>query len=87
MESSNDDACYNSSSLWCVSLPNPHAGYIVGEIGTEATAALFMSSTFGAVNISNTSSNVPDKYELSQNYPNPFNPETKIKFSEIRKQK
>lgn len=67
--------------LYGVALPSLFNGYIVGEIGSSATAAFFMSSTFGAVNISNVSSTVPDKYELSQNYPNPFNPETKIKFS------
>ena len=33
------------------------------------------------VGVSQTGSNVPDKYELSQNYPNPFNPVTNIKFS------
>ncbi len=32
------------------------------------------------IGITQTSSNVPDKFNLSQNYPNPFNPSTKIKF-------
>lgn len=31
--------------------------------------------------IQNTSTEVPQRYELSQNYPNPFNPSTSIKFS------
>jgi len=30
--------------------------------------------------VSNTGSNVPDKYSLSQNYPNPFNPTTNIRY-------
>lgn len=32
------------------------------------------------VNISQTNSEVPEKYYLYQNYPNPFNPTTKIRF-------
>ncbi|HEX2788208.1 MAG TPA: choice-of-anchor D domain-containing protein [Ignavibacteria bacterium] len=32
------------------------------------------------VNIQNTGTGVPEKYELQQNYPNPFNPVTTIKF-------
>ncbi len=31
--------------------------------------------------IRQTSSQIPNKFELSQNYPNPFNPTTRIKFS------
>ena len=37
--------------------------------------------SFSLVSILPTSSEVPDKFELSQNYPNPFNPVTKIKFN------
>ena len=33
------------------------------------------------VGIVNTSSNVPERYNLNQNYPNPFNPSTKIGFA------
>ena len=33
------------------------------------------------VGISNTGSNIPDRFSLSQNYPNPFNPSTSIRFA------
>lgn len=32
------------------------------------------------VSIQNTSTELPDRFQISQNYPNPFNPETKINF-------
>lgn len=35
----------------------------------------------GTIGITNTSSNIPERYILSQNYPNPFNPTTKIDFA------
>lgn len=38
----------------------------------------------GSVGITQTGTNVPDKFALSQNFPNPFNPETKIKFDLAR---
>ena len=33
------------------------------------------------MNITLTSNEIPDKFQLSQNYPNPFNPSTKINFN------
>jgi hypothetical protein len=35
----------------------------------------------GTIGITNTSSNIPERYSISQNYPNPFNPTTKIDFA------
>jgi len=35
----------------------------------------------GAVNVEQTSNEVPSEYRLSQNYPNPFNPSTNIEYS------
>lgn len=55
---------------------NENTGFIGGVKG------LILKTTNGG-NIAGTSissSNLPDKTQLSQNYPNPFNPVTKIKF-------
>src|SRR5690606_26116589 len=48
-------------------------GWAVGDNGT----VIYNDNVTG---ITNTSSEIPGKYNLSQNYPNPFNPSTKIKF-------
>ncbi|MDZ4712547.1 MAG: choice-of-anchor J domain-containing protein [bacterium] len=37
-------------------------------------------SLFGTVGISQSGTNIPEKFSLAQNYPNPFNPSTKINF-------
>ncbi|HRI85118.1 MAG TPA: choice-of-anchor J domain-containing protein, partial [Ignavibacteria bacterium] len=37
-----------------------------------------------AVGITQTGTNIPDKFSLNQNYPNPFNPNTKISFDLAR---
>ena len=66
--------------LYGVSLPSHEKGYIVGEIGTYAEAAAFLSDHF-SVSISGNTEIVPDAFSLSQNYPNPFNPVTKINFA------
>jgi CubicO group peptidase (beta-lactamase class C family) len=39
-----------------------------------------LNNTFGSVNISPVTAEIPLSYKLYQNYPNPFNPSTKIRF-------
>lgn len=70
---------FTTRHLYGVSTPIIFNGFIVGEVGTHATAASFLLN-MASVGISNSSSQVPEKFNLSQNYPNPFNPETKISF-------
>ncbi|HEX2787658.1 MAG TPA: T9SS type A sorting domain-containing protein [Ignavibacteria bacterium] len=71
---------FTTRHLYGVSTPIITNGFIVGEIGTSATAAAFMSN-MASVGITNHNSEVPEKFNLSQNYPNPFNPSTKINFA------
>jgi photosystem II stability/assembly factor-like uncharacterized protein len=71
---------FTTRHLYGVSTPIITNGFIVGEIGTHATAAAFMSN-MASVGIINHNSEVPEKFNLSQNYPNPFNPATKISFA------
>ncbi|HRE42060.1 MAG TPA: YCF48-related protein [Ignavibacteria bacterium] len=68
--------------LYGVSLKGFTDGVVVGEVGTGATNGfVVMTSSNGAVGISQNNSVVPSGFELNQNYPNPFNPTTKINFS------
>jgi hypothetical protein len=67
--------------MYGVSLRSLLEGTAVGEIGSGAAGAMYVTSTNGAVGISQIGTGVPDKFELKQNYPNPFNPSTKINFS------
>ncbi len=47
--------------------------------GTSPYSSVWRFGTF-PVGLKQTSSEIPDKFELYNNYPNPFNPVTKIKF-------
>lgn len=67
--------------MYGVSLRSLLEGTAVGEIGSGAAGAMYVTSANGAVGISQIGNSVPDKFELKQNYPNPFNPSTKINFS------
>ena len=53
-------------------------GYAVSGIGN-----IYKTTNSGGspIGITNTSSEIPEKFSLSQNYPNPFNPETNIEFA------
>ncbi len=46
-----------------------------------ATHGRGMFSTTFVTSVSNFSSQIPDKFELTQNYPNPFNPSTKFRYA------
>ncbi len=50
------------------------AGYVAGN----SAAARFFSVIEG---VEQTSTDIPERFELQQNYPNPFNPATSISFS------
>jgi photosystem II stability/assembly factor-like uncharacterized protein len=62
-----------SGALYGVDFSDNYA-VIVGDSGK-----IYKSDN--PIGISNISSEVPNKYNLSQNYPNPFNPTTYIEFS------
>ncbi len=66
--------------LYGVSLRSFWQGTVVGEIGSAASGAMYVTGANGTVNITQTGSAVPSKYSLKQNYPNPFNPVTNISF-------
>lgn len=70
-----------SRHMYGVSLRSLLEGTAVGEIGSGAAGAMYVTMTNGTVGISQIGNTVPDKFELKQNYPNPFNPSTKINFS------
>jgi photosystem II stability/assembly factor-like uncharacterized protein len=70
-------AAYNN--FRSISFINENTGWAVGSNG-----AILKTTTGGNVFISQTSTEIPDKFSLQQNYPNPFNPSTNIKF-DIRK--
>lgn len=55
-------------------------GTNLADLLVNTTAAKLKYGTIN-VGIQQTSSVVPDKFELSQNYPNPFNPSTLINFA------
>lgn len=55
-------------------------GTNLADLLVNTTAAKVKYGTIN-VGIQQTSSVVPDKFELSQNYPNPFNPSTMINFA------
>ncbi len=63
-----------------VSFINENTGWAVGSYGS-----ILKTTTGGNVFISQTSTEIPEKFSLNQNYPNPFNPTTNIKF-DIHKQ-
>ncbi len=67
-------------SLNSMSFVNANTGWICGSNG-----AILKTTTGGNVFISQTSTEIPEKYSLHQNYPNPFNPSSDIKF-DIHKQ-
>ncbi|MBK8553406.1 MAG: hypothetical protein IPL53_21015 [Ignavibacteria bacterium] len=56
-------------------LSDANTGWAVGEWGT-----ILKTVTGGTVSISQTGSEIPERFELKQNFPNPFNPATKITF-------
>lgn len=62
------------STLYGISMSNPHACFINGLNGN-----VFKYDNPPSGNGTFTN-NVPEKYFLDQNYPNPFNPSTTIKF-------
>jgi len=65
----------NNETINDVKFANKRNGIAVGLRGA------ILKYNMDLVNISNPSSNLPDKIQLKQNYPNPFNPETIISFS------
>ncbi len=67
--------------MYGVSLRSFWEGTVVGEIGSAAYGAMYVTGANGTVNISKIGTEVPSKYELKQNFPNPFNPTTKISFA------
>ncbi|MBS1494631.1 MAG: T9SS type A sorting domain-containing protein [Bacteroidetes bacterium] len=64
-----------SYGLMDIEFTNENTGWI-----TTSTNNLLKTTNGGVVFISQTSSEIPDKFELYQNYPNPFNPSTTIKY-------
>lgn len=59
--------------------------YVITVAGTYNYTCLFHPGMDGTINatvssIIQTSSSLPERYNLNQNYPNPFNPSTNIKF-------
>lgn len=65
-----------NKSLNDVYFINKDTGFVVGDSG------IVLRTTTGGVltNLSNTETEIPDRYFLSQNYPNPFNPITNLEF-------
>lgn len=68
------------SSLTSIDMVNENTGWVVGDYGS-----ILKTTTGGNVFISQTSTEIPERFSLHQNYPNPFNPTTNIKF-DIHKQ-
>jgi photosystem II stability/assembly factor-like uncharacterized protein len=50
-------------------------GWVVGDNGV-----ILSTQNGGWVGITQSNSEIPERFSLSQNYPNPFNPSTKIQF-------
>ncbi len=71
---------FGGSEIYACDFINENTGWITGGYGT-----ILKTTTGGNVFISQTSTEIPEKYSLHQNYPNPFNPSTNIKF-DIHKQ-
>lgn len=55
---------------------NNNTGFLIGGGGM-----ILKTTNGGTVNISGSSSEIPERYLLQQNFPNPFNPKTKIRYS------
>lgn len=78
----------NGAAPWDVSLhvSNQTFSYIVTTAGsyhyvcTPHAPGMEGDFTANVIGITQTSSEVPDKFNLEQNYPNPFNPVTNIEF-------
>ena len=68
---------FTPSSPTAIQFINNYTGFIVGNTGV-----IYKTTNAGGlmVNVTQTSSIIPDKHSLSQNYPNPFNPSTKINY-------
>ncbi len=69
------DASYSTSS---VAYTGAEDGYPAGDLNWFPDKKAQWN---GSVDVEQTSSLIPDKFNLSQNYPNPFNPSTTIEFA------
>lgn len=73
------NVCDSAGLIFRVKFINENTGW-----GYTSSNKILITHNGGNVFISNDDE-TPTNFSLSQNYPNPFNPETKIKFSLVKK--
>ncbi len=77
-----------NGTFWLRGLTDATGAFIAKDVRVGVNVDIYEKSAFegnapkiAIGNGNNTTTETPDKYNLSQNYPNPFNPTTRIRYS------